>query len=74
MSTFDYITESGDTIPITYISPYDLFEFVVNHHPAVLVGGLESQVDRSEHLQTFWEAFRLQHQDHIVYAAWWATR
>ena len=68
MKTFDYITESGDTIPITYISPCDLFEYLVNHHPGVLVGGLQSQVDRAEHLQAFWQAFRLQHQDHIVYS------
>ena len=67
LSTFQYVTGSGDVIPISYISPVDMFEYLLTNVPGVLVGGLQSAVDRAEYLHTFWSAYQLQHQDHIVY-------
>lgn len=67
LSTFEYLSADGDIIPISYISPYDFFEYLMKNHPGVLVGGLQSATDRAEHLAAFWEGFRLQHKDHMVF-------
>ena len=67
MNTYDFVTGSGDIIPITYISPCDLVEYLMTYHPGVLVGGLQTDTDRAHNLEAFWEGFRLQNGDHQVY-------
>ena len=67
MRTYEFVTVSGDIIPITYISPCDLVEYLMTYHPGVLVGGLQTDTDRAHNLEAFWEGFRLQHGDHEVY-------
>lgn len=68
ISTYDYQTPSGDVIPISYIAPTDLLTFLLLQYPALLVGGLQNQQERSEHLQAFWDAFKLRHGDHRVFS------
>ena len=68
LSTFDFITSDGVHLPITYIKPSDLVRYLMTHHPSVLAGGLQSETDRSLHLEAFWEAFRLAHGDHQVFS------
>ena len=67
-STFNYLSASGDTIPISYISPYDMFEYIMTNHPGVLIGGFQSETERAHHLQAFWEGFRLQNSFHSVFS------
>lgn len=67
LSNFEYDTGSGEIISICYISPFDLFEYLVKNHPAVLVGGIESACERSKHLECFWSAYYLQRPDHWVF-------
>lgn len=65
--TFNYVSASGDQLAISYISPCDLMEFLITHHPGVLVGGFQSSVERAHHLEAFWAAFRLQNNYHVVF-------
>lgn len=67
LSTFDFQTESGDIIPIVYISPCDLIPYLMHHHPGVLVGGLQTAQERAVHLKTFWEAYRLGNKDDMIF-------
>ena len=66
--TYDYQTLSGDVIPISYIAPTDLLTFLLLEYPALLVGGVQNQQERSEHLQAFWDGFKLHHGDHRVFS------
>lgn len=68
MKTFNYVdASSGDQLAISYISPCDLMEYLITHHPGVLVGGFQSSPERARHLDAFWAAFRLQNNYHVVY-------
>lgn len=68
IKTFNYVCNvSGEQMDISYISPCDLMEYLITHHPGVLVGGFQSSVERARHLEAFWAAFRLQNNHHVVY-------
>ena len=67
ISTYNYQTPSGAVIPMSYVSPIDLLTKMVEQRLDVLVGGLQSQTEISEHLVSFWKAFQLTHSDHMVF-------
>ena len=67
ISTHHYVDGEGNTIKLAYIKPSDLFKYLLTHHPAVLVGGVSTQPERSAHLKAFWSAFELTQGDHEVY-------
>ena len=54
-------------MPIPYLSPQTILEYMLREHPEILVGGLESAYDRARHLEAFWEAFRQHDPDHEVF-------
>ena len=67
ISTYNYDAGNGTIVPLSYVAPSDLVQYLLMHHPEILVGGLTSQTERSKHLQAFWEAFRLQEGSHMVF-------
>lgn len=67
MSTHNFTTADGDIIPIAYIKPSDLLQYVMTNCPDVWVCGLDSATDRAIHLEAFWRAYELAHGDHAVY-------
>ena len=67
LSTYDFTTPSGDVIPMSYVSPIDLMTVLLQKRLDILVGGLESEQQISEHLVSFWKAFRLSHSDHVAF-------
>lgn len=67
LSSYNYLTASGDVLSIAYISPCDLIPFLMKNHPGVLVGGLPTVAERALHLKTFWEGFRLANKNHEVF-------
>ena len=67
LKTYDYITNSGDVIPMTYICPVDLMTALLENHLDLVVGGLQCQKDIAENLHAFWEGFQLSHRDHVVF-------
>ena len=67
LKTYDYVTNSGDVIPMTYICPVDLMTSLLENHLDLLVGGLQCQKEIAENLHAFWQAFQLSHGDHAVF-------
>ena len=67
LSTFNYTSPEGDELSIPYISPKSILQFLMTHHPELVVGGLDSATDRGVHLEAFWEAYRLKHPMHQVF-------
>ena len=66
--TYLYTTPSGETIEMSYISPLDLFQYLMENHPEVMVGGLGSDYERAQNLRTFWHCHKLHSGDHEVFA------
>ena len=67
LSNFDFDCGNGTIISLAYINPRHLFQFLMELHPEILVGGVDDPQQRALHLEAFWEAFRLQHPDHVVF-------
>ena len=67
VSTYNHVTASGDVLPMSYIAPTDMLTFLLEEHPDLLVGGLQSHQDRAENLGAFWQAYKLQHAHRRVY-------
>ena len=65
--TFQYNAGDGNVVSIAFLSPKKLLKYMIERHPDVLVGGLQCPQERAIHLQAFWEGFRLQHPDHVVF-------
>ena len=65
--TYDYATPTGEIIPISYISPTELVEYLLQHRPGVLVGGLDCPLEISRQVDTIWKCFKLHSGDHQVF-------
>ena len=53
---------------MSYISPLDLFQYLMEKNPEVMVGGLGSASERAQNLRTFWHCYKLHSGDHDVFA------
>lgn len=67
ISMFNYTAPNGDEISVPFIMPKDLLQYLMTHHPDVMVGGLDSALERSVHLHAFWEGFRVKHPQHKIF-------
>lgn len=67
LSNYDYRAPSGEVVPMTYVSPISLLQYLLEKHVDVLVGGLQCPQERAQHLDAFWQGFRLHHGDHMVF-------
>ena len=68
LTNFHYTAPNGDQLTIPYISPKDILPYLMKHHPDLVIGGLDSACERSLHLEAFWEAYRIKHPTHEVFA------
>ena len=64
-----YVFDTGMDFPmeIPYIAPKDIIGYMLEKHPALLVGGLENSGERASHIKSFWSAFRLTEPGHMVF-------
>lgn len=67
MTPYNYTAADGEVISLTYLSPVDLMSALVEQQLDLLVGGLQTQTEISQHLASFWKGFKLFHDDHDVF-------
>jgi hypothetical protein len=68
LSSLPFPTGVGDEIlDVPFASPLDTLAYLMQHEPAVVVGGFDDRQQRAHHLQAFWHAYRDSHPHHPVY-------
>ena len=67
LKEFLYNAPNGDTVLVPYIDPQDLLAFLLEHHPDVLVGGTSNPQEMALHLESFWNGYKLQNAEHLVF-------
>ena len=67
LTNYDYQAASGEVISLPYVSPRNLFQYLLEKHPDVVVGGSMCPLQRASLLEAFWAGFKLENPDHLVY-------
>ena len=69
MSNLCFPTGDGDeTLDVPYMNPIDTLQYLMQHDPSVVVGGICDQQQRALHLQAFWRAYRDVNPHHPVFS------
>lgn len=58
-----------DTVEVPYISPLQLFPYILKNHRELLLGGFKTIHDGVDLLQGWWQVFKTPHPNHSVFAS-----
>ena len=57
----------GEILPLPYLAPKDLVQYLLEHCPEVFWGGLRDPQEAAKSLKSFWIAYKQQHPEHVVF-------
>ena len=67
ITELEFPLAGGESLPVHYLSPIDVFTFLLNNHPEVIFGGFHEPHQWSMLLNSWWQAFQSVQPSHVVY-------